>query len=180
MLPSSSSSSSSAVLSKKMKYVFIDDHDGLRMAIRSLSASSMLAFDTEGVNLSRKPGSLTVVSFMSMDALFLNEESPVAYVIDVQALGGDVVFASCSPSQQSVSVSSPSLQKQAHAEKQTIRSLLEDPHLLKVTFDCRRDSEALFHQFQVTLRGVLELQVLDQAVRIQKGEAPPPKAKQLS
>jgi len=47
--------------------------------------------------------------------------------------------------------------------------------LTKVTFDCRGDSDALFHQFGVSLAGVLDLQVFDQAVRIHQGELPPKK-----
>ena len=62
---------------------------------------------------------------------------------------------------------------QEYGTQKSFRSLLEDPDIKKITFDCRGDSDALFHQCGVVLAGVLELQVLDQAVRIQQGEMPP-------
>ena len=77
------------------------------------------------------------------------------YVFDLIILGGKTVFAKTSSS---------------------LRILLEDPDITKVTFDCRRDSDTLYHQFGVTLTGVIELQILDQAVRIQGGELPPEKS----
>ena len=102
------------------------------------------AHDAEGVLLGRN-GALTIATFSGIGMEDI-------YVVDVQALGGARVFAEHLPS---------------------FRAMLESPSVAKITFDCRTDSDALFHQFGVTLRGVLELQVLDQAIRIQKGEAPP-------
>ena len=74
------------------------------------------------------------------------------------SIGADIVFSKDAPS---------------------FRSLLEDKSITKITFDCRSDSDALFHQFGVTLSGVLELQVLDQAIRIEQGELPPSKCPYL-
>jgi hypothetical protein len=68
-------------------------------------------------------------------------------------LGGDIVFP--------------------REETTSFRAILEDPNVVKATFDCRTDSDALLHQIGVKLSGVLELQVFDQAVRIHCGEAPP-------
>ena len=39
--------------------------------------------------------------------------------------------------------------------------ILEDKSREKLTFDCRQDSDALWHQFQVKLSGVLDLQLLE-------------------
>ena len=39
--------------------------------------------------------------------------------------------------------------------------ILEDKHCEKLTFDCRQDSDALWHQFKVKLSGVLDLQLLE-------------------
>lgn len=46
-----------------------------------------------------------------------------------------------------------------------LRGLLEDPAVTKLMFDCRRDSDALFHQFQVRLAGVLDVQLEHVAAR---------------
>jgi len=39
--------------------------------------------------------------------------------------------------------------------------ILEDKSREKLTFDCRQDSDALWHQFKVKLNGVLDLQLLE-------------------
>ena len=39
--------------------------------------------------------------------------------------------------------------------------ILEDKHCEKLTFDCRQDSDALWHQFKVKLSGVLDFQLLE-------------------
>ena len=42
-----------------------------------------------------------------------------------------------------------------------LREILEDTNVKKLMFDCREDSDALFHQFQVKLDGVLDMQLLE-------------------
>lgn len=42
-----------------------------------------------------------------------------------------------------------------------LREILEDKTQEKLTFDCRQDSDALWHQFHVKLAGVLDLQLLE-------------------
>ena len=39
--------------------------------------------------------------------------------------------------------------------------ILEDSSREKLMFDCRQDSDALWHQFQVKLKGVLDIQLLE-------------------
>lgn len=123
---------------------FVDTKDGLAEVVAALARCDEVAFDSEGMQLGRC-GPLTVATFSGID-------TDDIFVVDVQVLGGDQVFAEQTPS---------------------IRSILENPEVKKITFDCRNDSDALLHQFGVKLRGTVELQVLDQAVRIQNGEAPP-------
>lgn len=113
-------------------------------AVEDVSCHRQVAFDAEGVDLGRD-GPLTVASFSGL-------EDKTVYVIDVQTIGGDRVFSPDLPS---------------------FRELLENGDITKVVFDCRGDSDALFHQFGVKLAGVRDVQVLDQAVRIHQGEAPP-------
>lgn len=126
-------------------FELIDTEEGMVRSLEALSRHKEVAFDAEGVNLGRN-GKLTVATFLGIDF------EDTAYVVDVQLLGPDSVFGKKAAS---------------------FRSILEDPTITKATFDCRTDSDALFHQFNITLRGTLELQVLDQAVRIQQGTAPP-------
>ena len=138
---------------KMFTHALINTVEQLNKVIHTLSAFDTIAFDSEGDNLGRT-GALTVATVMgicSADAKTRNS-STIAFVIDVVTLGASVVFSSTSPS---------------------LKSILENASITKITFDCRSDSDALFHQFGVTLRGVIDTQVLDQAVRIQNGQAPP-------
>lgn len=70
--------------------------------------------------------------------------------MDVQGLGGDKVFASSA-----------------------FKGILASKGQRKIMFDCRADSDALFHQFGVKLSGVQDMQVMDQAIRIYHGESLP-------
>eukprot|EP00667_Euglena_gracilis_P018427 EG_transcript_19557 len=53
---------------------------------------------------------------------------------------------------------------------QGMKELLEDPEFPKVMFDCRQDSDALFHQYGVRLCGVWDLQIVELSLRLCKGE----------
>jgi len=104
-----------------------------------------LAFDAEGVDLGRN-GPLTLFVLKEIS----KPEEP-AYVFDVLTIGEEMFtfFENC------------------------LLNILQSEEILKVTFDCRSDSDALFHQFGVELTNVLDLQVYDQAIRIFKGEPYP-------
>ena len=95
---------------------------------------------------------VSIATFRCITTDDSNHSDNTAYVVDVKVLTGERVFSS---------------------HKSSFRSLLEDPNVVKVTFDCRSDSDALFHQFGVTIQGVLDIQILDQAVRINSGEDVP-------
>lgn len=71
-------------------------------------------------------------------------------MIDVQALGGRAAFCTTG-----------------------LGELLASRDVLKITFDCRADSDALYHQFGVRLGAVLDLQVYEQAVRLTNGSSLP-------
>lgn len=130
--------------------ILVDSEDKLLHAVKTISKYKMVAFDAEGVNLSRR-GKLTIATFQGIDEHSSMEETNI-FVVDVQVIGSERVFSTSLPS---------------------FRPVLEDEGITKLTFDCRSDSDALYHQCSVCLAGVLELQVLDQAVRIYKGELPP-------
>lgn len=42
-----------------------------------------------------------------------------------------------------------------------LKEILEDSNVKKLMFDCREDSDALYHQFNVKLDGVLDIQLLE-------------------
>jgi hypothetical protein len=136
-------------------HILVDSADELNLVAKDLDSYDMVAFDAEGVDLGRE-GALTIATMQGFNKDVQNQDthSPI-YVIDVHVLGGAVVFSK-------------------ENEVPSIRSVLEDPNITKVTFDCRADSDALFHQFGgVKLTGSIDLQVFDQAVRIHNGELPP-------
>eukprot|EP00959_Pyramimonas_sp_CCMP1952_P398393 8347659-Pyramimonas_sp.AAC.1 len=112
--------------------VYVVDETGLSSALADLSTYKEIAFDAEGENLGRT-GPLTIATFLGIGA---NNTSSPAYVVDVQSLGGERVFS-----------------RQQTEPPSSLRALLEDASIVKVTFDCRGDSDALSHQFGVTLRG---------------------------
>jgi len=128
--------------------IFVDSKDAFLAAIKELSTYDRMAFDSEGVNLSRT-GECTIVTIQGFDGA--KKETRI-YVIDVHVLGADVVFSKEHPS---------------------LRPILENSNLTKVTFDCRTDSDAIFHQYGVSLAGTFDLQIFDQAVRIHNGKLPP-------
>lgn len=50
-----------------------------------------------------------------------------------------------------------------------LRDILEDKSIEKLMFDCRQDSDSLWHQFKVKVTGVLDLQLLDIIYRREHG-----------
>jgi hypothetical protein len=131
---------------------YVQSEDTFSAAMEDLGMLDSFAFDSEGVDLGRD-GPLTIISIGG-----IQEKSPI-YVIDVKLIGPDKVFSE---------------------SKSSLRQLLEG-NKSKIAFDCRSDSDALFHQFGVKLSTVQDLQVLDQAVRIfVQGELPPEKCRYLS
>ena len=72
-----------------------------------------------------------------------------AYIIDCLRLGSELVFTGA------------------------LRGLLESKIVNKLTFDCRADSDALFHQFGISLENVLDVQVWHQGLRRATGELTP-------
>lgn len=127
-----------------LKYTLVNTKEGLVEALSALSAYDTIAFDCEGHFLSRK-GKLTVACFLGFES-GKNMHTAVAYVIDVYAMHGIDVF--------SISFKSHSL-----------KSMLESTTTLKLMFDVRTDSDALFHQFGVKLSNVMDVQLLHLAMK---------------
>lgn len=74
---------------------------------------------------------LTLVGISFANVELLDSETTV-FVVDVQTLGT----------------------RSFSRDIQGLRDIIGSSSIMKVTFDCRGDSDALFHQFDVTLRGV--------------------------
>jgi len=106
--------------------------------IKKLHTFDYITFDCEGVDLGRT-GALTVVSISTI------EPNAIAFIFDVLVLGADIFH---------------------HNDRaETLKTLLEDPTITKISFDCRTDSDALYHQFQVKLTGCLDLQIFHQGIQ---------------
>jgi len=103
-------------------------------------SSARVAFDCEGVNLSRK-GTLEVLSLFFEDAVEGGCENGV-FLVD---LGGS---------------STTFREKRVDA----LKRLLECPTVTKIIHDCRMDSDALFHHFGITLHCVHDTACFHQVI----------------
>ena len=97
-----------------------------------------LYLDVEGVNLSRH-GSISIIQ------LFVLPKNQV-FLIDVLVLGEEAFSTS-------------------NGSGTNLRSILESALVPKVFFDVRNDSDALFAHFQVSLQGIQDIQLLENATR---------------
>merc|ERR1712232_1313027 len=52
----------------------------------------------------------------------------------------------------------------------SLPDILQDNRVLKIMFDCRTDSDALYHQWGITLQNVLDCQVFDLGYRMHRKE----------
>ena len=127
-------------------------------ALAGAREAGVAAVDCEGVRLSRT-GRLTLVQIASRpnsnpktgpggDGEGGAENEPELLVFDV--------------------ATEPRLLNDADAP---LRKLLQDPSVEKLFFDCRKDSDALGHQFGVELKNVLDLQLLCVAAQRAKGKS---------
>jgi hypothetical protein len=137
---------------KNSSLLLVDDISLLENAVENLSKYDEIAFDCEGVDLSRN-GALTLACFCGCGGVE-EEEETVVYMIDVLKIGQAKIFP-----QTSTGIN--------------LKTILESHSHLKIMFDSRSDSDALYHQFGVRLANVLDLQVFDQGCRIARGESPP-------
>ena len=97
-----------------------------------------LYLDLEGTNLSRH-GSISIIE------LFVLPQNHV-YLIDVHVLG-EKAFSTQS------------------SDGRTLKVVLESPYIPKVFFDVRNDSDALYSHFSISLAGVQDIQLLENAAR---------------
>jgi exonuclease 3'-5' domain-containing protein 1 len=123
-------------------YELVDTVEAVSNLIEDLmnqpTAPPSLYIDLEGINLSRQ-GS---ISILQIHIAPLNK----SYLVDIHTLGSEAF-------------DTPS--KLDH----TLRSILQSQLIPKVFFDVRNDSDALYSHFQISLAGVIDLQVMEYATR---------------
>jgi exonuclease 3'-5' domain-containing protein 1 len=108
----------------------------LRKFLSALSKSSAIYLDIEGLNLSRH-GTVSIISI-------LLHPSNKVQLIDVSALGS-LAFSTESE------------------DGKTLRSILEDHSVRKYIWDVRNDANALWFHYGVSLGGITDLQLLENA-----------------
>ncbi|KAI0155257.1 ribonuclease H-like domain-containing protein [Xylariaceae sp. FL1272] len=96
-----------------------------------------LHLDLEGVNLSRH-GTVSILQIY-------DRTQNVTYLVDIYTLGNKAFTT-----------------KGNHSHE-TLKSILESPSIPKVFFDVRRDSDALYAHFNVDLKGIHDLQLMELA-----------------
>ncbi|KAK2750967.1 hypothetical protein FQN57_000042 [Myotisia sp. PD_48] len=97
-----------------------------------------LYLDLEGIRLSRH-GSISILQ------IYVSPEKRT-YLIDIHVLGHEAFTV-------------------AGSNGKTLKTILESPTISKVFFDVRRDSDALYSHFGISLSGVLDLQLMEVASR---------------
>lgn len=125
-----------------ISHALVDTESSVLALINVLQAlpkgAPCLYVDLEGVSLSRH-GSISIVT------LFVQPHNCV-YLVDVHKL-------------QAAAFNT------AAADGTTLKSVFESPDIIKVFFDLRNDSDALFHHYGVRLSGVEDIQLMENAGR---------------
>ncbi|KAK6436858.1 hypothetical protein LTR95_006951 [Oleoguttula sp. CCFEE 5521] len=101
-------------------------------------AEPSLYIDLEGNNLSRN-GTLSLITI-------LVEPRHIVRLVDVTGLGKDAFEI-------------------AGSDKRTLRQILEAPEIVKVFFDIRNNSDAVFALFDVRAEGIEDVQLMELALR---------------
>ena len=125
--------------------LFVDSLPSLQMFLVTLNTFNLttkgssippLYIDLEGAKLSRY-GTISLLTLF----LFPNHTT---YLLDITTLGS-LAFSTPSPTQAQT----------------TFKSILQDASIPKVFFDVRNDSDALHSHFQISLAGIIDLQLLE-------------------
>ncbi|GKZ64930.1 hypothetical protein AnigIFM50267_007086 [Aspergillus niger] len=140
-------STENATSRSEVSVSFIDTLEGICEVIEALMNSPVtppsIYIDLEGINLGRE-GPISIVQ------IFLDPQHRV-YLVDVHTLGATAF-------------------DHATTTGKTLRSIFESDGIPKVFFDVRNDSVAMFHQYQVKLAGIYDLQVMEVGTRARPGK----------
>jgi exonuclease 3'-5' domain-containing protein 1 len=132
-------------MSLSMASIIVDTVDLVRELVEHIEAAvqkPLVFVDLEGVDLSRNG----VIAIMQL----LVPPNPVVHLVDVHTLQREA-FDTAGPGDQS------------------LRTILESKDYAMVFFDVRNDSDVLHSHFQINLRGVIDLQLLEYASRPRRG-----------
>lgn len=126
-------------------YKLVDDESGLQEAISELKRK--IAERNTLIAVDCEGDSLSRKGALTIITVATEEK---VYIFDVLKLG-QLVFSS------------------------GLGEILEDKSREKLMFDCRQDSDALWHQFNIKLTGILDLQLLEIIYRRENASAVPAK-----
>jgi hypothetical protein len=141
-------------LNSQFRVCLVDDYGSLLNLLYELSKlkhmcnidpsySAAVAVDLEGLKLCRHGP-------IALAQLCLSSDLHTTYVIDITRLGYHA-FNTCT------------------FDGVSLRRVFQDPAIKKVLYDPRNDSDALFHQFNIALDGVFDLQTAEVALRRSRG-----------
>ena len=148
------SANESRFLSSQFRVCVVDDYGSLLNLLHQLSKlkhmcnvdpmfAAAIAVDLEGIRLCRHGP-------IALAQLCLSTDLHTTYVIDVTRLGYHA-FNTCT------------------FDGVSLRRVFQDPVIRKCFYDPRNDSDALFHQFNIALAGVYDLQTAEVALRRSRG-----------
>jgi exonuclease 3'-5' domain-containing protein 1 len=134
---------------------FVTDLDNLTRS----QPSKIIFIDLEGIKLSRH-GSISLLTLLIHDTSIQSPDPDQLYLIDIHTLGSSAFTeASATPAYLDV----PACTKPVPSP--TLQQILESPAYLKILFDVRNDSDALFAHFGIRLQGTLDLQLMENLSR---------------
>lgn len=122
-------------------FILCDNEAAAQSALATLATCQTLAIDCEGKELGTKGGQLSLINVRPISS---SESSQSTFIFDV------------------LGVSKSALRP--------LFDLLESQSVKKVMFDGRMDFSALYHEQNVSLRNVLDIQITDVMSRKVKGE----------
>jgi len=110
----------------------------LEAFLSSIQASTTLYLDLEGQNLSRN-GSISIITILA-------HPEGIIGLVDVLSLG-ESTFTTVSK------------------EGKSLKSILEDPSIIKCFWDVRNDADALWAHYKIGILGVIDIQLLENVSR---------------
>lgn len=137
-------------------YTIVDSAKSLTTLLRAMHkvskrADPCIAVDLEGARLSRRG----TVSLMNI----FDPETRHTYLADIHTLKADTFATSLPTPETSMSTDA------VPDTPWTLKTVLESPTITKLFFDLRRDSDALHGIFDIHIKGVEDVQLMEVAAR---------------
>jgi len=125
------------IMKSQFKAHLIDSKELMTSALKAIFAENLVAIDCEGIELGRN-GKLCLIQ--------VGLRNSEIYLFDITVLGSDAF---------------------EHFDNLSLKGFLESKNVKKIMFDPRNDSDALYHQYNISLENVYDLQLADVALRKQ-------------